>query len=249
MKAKESLEMNLNQVLDQFLGGQSGESGKPGVPANPSGSIPGGLLGGLAAGGLLGLVAGNKKLRKSAAKFTGGAIAVGGAAALGAVAYNAYRKWQNNTITTSRPQTAGIPATHPLAPEEFDPSNNTAADGRPFQIALIEAMIAAAHADGHVDQAEQKAIFQAIGKLPLEAGDKAAIFDALQSPPEPETIAGYANGLEQASELYLVSRLAIEPDHPQEKLYLERLSGALGLPDGLVEELEREMTGARPKAA
>ena len=241
--------MNLNQVLDQFLGGQSVQGSEPGFPASSSEPVPGGLIGGLAAGGLLGLVAGNKKLRKSAAKVASGAIAVGGAAALGAVAYNAYRKWQSNTVAATKPQTGGINAMRPLAPEEFDPSHHTAADGRPFQIALIQAMIAAAYADGHVDQAEQQVIFEAVGKLPLGAGDKAAIFDALQNPPELNTIARYADGPEQASELYLVSRLAIDPDHPRERAYLERLSRALALPDGLVEELEREIATAPPVAA
>ena len=38
-------------------------------------------------------------------------------------------------------------------------------------------------------------------KLPLETGD------TLQNPPDLVTIAGYSSGIEQARELYLVSRL------------------------------------------
>lgn len=241
--------MSLNQVLDQFLGGQNGQHNTSGAPANLSSAIPGGLLGGLAAGGLLGLVAGNKKLRKSAGNLAGGAATLGGAAALGAVAYTAYRKWQGDKANSDRTKSSdGLPA-RALPPEGFDPSSKPAANGKSFQIALIEAMIAAAYADGHIDQAEHKAIFDAVDKLPIESGEKAAVFDALRSPADAETIAGYSNAVEQACELYVVSRLAIDPDHPKERDYLEQLSKALDLPDGLVDELEREMAAAEPIAA
>jgi uncharacterized membrane protein YebE (DUF533 family) len=246
---KEKVAMNLNQVLDQFLGGQSAENGTPSGPAIAPKGVPGGLIGGLAAGGLVGLVAGNKKLRKSAGKVATGAAAVGGAAALGAIAYSAYQRWQGKTGTKNDPEGSGNRHAGWLPPESFDPSSKEARNGKPFQIALIEAMISAAHADGHVDQSEQKKIFEAVGKLPLDAADKATIFEALQSPPDALTIASHADGIEQASELYIVSRSAIDPDHPLERAYLERLSKALALPDRLVAEIELEMAGAGVMAA
>ena len=85
--------------------------------------------------------------------------------------------------------------------------------------------------------------------LPLDAADKAAIFEALQNPPDISTIASHANGIEQASELYIVSRSAIDPDHPLERAYLQRLSRALALPDRLVAEIELEIAGATMMAA
>ena len=187
--------MSLNQVLDQFIGGDGGhgghdsQSGNSGLPAGIGNAVPGGLLGGLAAGGLLGMIAGNKKLRKSAGKIAGGAAAIGGAAALGAVAYTAYRKWQGGGTGTAKVEQSNGALVRPLPPESFDPSNTLTPSGKPFQIALVEAMIAAAYADGHIDQAENKAIFEAVAKLPLETGEKAVIFDALQNPPDLETIA------------------------------------------------------------
>ncbi len=59
----------------------------------------------------------------------------------------------------------------------------------------------------------------------------------------------FGGGIEQACELYLVSRLAIDPDHPGERLYLERLASALSLPGDLVEKLEAEVSEAEPLAA
>ena len=111
--------MGLNQLFDHFLGGQPASaqsvfqaSGIAGV----TGRIPVGLTGGLAAGGVLGLLAGNRKLRKSAGKLAGGAAGIGGGAALGALAYSAYRKWQmaepsthsGGAGTTAPPGSTGI---------------------------------------------------------------------------------------------------------------------------------------------
>ena len=86
--------MSLNQLFDQFLGNsQQAQAGDQhaGQQGALSGILPGcvsnQMLGGLAAGSLLGAVVGNKKLRKSATKVAGGAVGLSGAAALGYVAY------------------------------------------------------------------------------------------------------------------------------------------------------------------
>jgi len=253
--------MSLNQLLDQFLGGQATGSQQPahnnaGGLAGITDKIPGGLAGGLAAGGLLGLLAGNKKIRKKAGKLAGGAVGLGGAAVLGALAFKAYQNWQGGQAPgggqpTQAPQRGSVPSVQApaTAPQRFDPQANVATDGQPFQIALVKAMIAAANADGHIDSTEQQAIFDAVNKLQLDASDKALVFDTLQNPPSVETIAGFADGLEQASELYMVSRLAIDPDHPAEKAYLQELSRHLSLPDDLVAHLEAQIDAAETTGA
>lgn len=260
--------MSLNQLFDQFLGSQQNNAnpaqnnnaqGGGGI-ADLANNIPGGLVGGLAAGGLLGVLMGNKKARKTVGKVAGGAVGLGGAAVLGAVAFNAYKNWQSgkdapqgsspsesaNSASSSVPQVPYTPATSvPSAPAnaaDFDPVKTTAADGSPFQLALVKAMIAAANADGHIDAKEQAEIFDSVNKLALEASDKAVIFDALQNPPEISEIAGLANGLEQASEIYLVSRMAIDPDRPSEKAYLYDLAVMMNLPQELVAHLEHQIS-------
>lgn len=102
-------------------------------------------------------------------------------------------------------------------------------------------MIVAANADGHIDPDEQKHIFDKVGELPLEAEDKAFAFDALGNPPSLQDIASSAQSEEQAVELYLVSRLAIDPDHPMESAYLEALASCLSLPADLVAHLEQQV--------
>ena len=258
--------MDLNNLLTQFLGQaaggqqqaqqgvQSPQSGMGGVadliPGNLTYKIPGGLTGGLAAGGVIGLLIGNKKARKTVGKLAGGAVGLGGAAILGALAFNAYKNWQGGAAAPA----PNVPAQQPSAPTpelleaptqaSFDPQSHDAKDGAPFQIAIIKAMIAASNADGHIDASEQKMIFEAVDKLNLGAEEKSFIFDTLRNPPSASDIAAYANGLEQASELYLASRLAIDPDHPQERAYLAELQSLLGLPAGFVAHLEAQIAEA-----
>ena len=255
--------MNPQSLLEQFLGPDAAQKAGGAVDSAKSkvaNSGMAGVAGGLAAGGLLGLLVGNKKARKTAGKVAGNAVAYGGAAALGALAYRAYQNYQAgkqapqadsgpaSTPGGAAPSpTATAEAAAPQAPpagSRFLPATAPAGDGRPFELALIKAMIAAANADGHIDQDEQSLIFKKVGELPLDAEDKAFVFDALGSPPSLQEIAGLAEGPEQAAEIYLASRLAIDPDHPMEQAYLEALASRLSLPGELVAHLEASANGA-----
>ncbi|MCY6381204.1 tellurite resistance TerB family protein [Hoeflea prorocentri] len=243
--------MTINQLLGQFLGGgQSGE--KADTSASPVAQLlnPAGLGGGLAAGGLIGLLAGNKKMRKKAAKYAGGAAAIGGGAALAAITFRAFSNWQDKT----RSSQAGAPA--PAAPiadkrslSQFDPETSTGADGTPFQFALVKAIITAANADGHIDADERKTIKDAIATMQLDEQSNMLIFDTLSEPPDVDTIAGYANGLGQASEIYLVSRMVLDTDNPDDLSYLQALVKALALPRDLVLHLEEQLSRPAHEAA
>ena len=247
--------MNPQSLLEQFLGPQAAQTAS-GAAQSAKNSMAnsglGGVAGGLAAGGLLGVLLGNKKARKKVGKLAGGVVGYGGAAALGALAYRAYQNWQTNQPVpeapapaqaqqgTSVPQT-GAPAGYlpppPPSDSKFNVEAAPAKDGKPFELALVLAMISAANADGHIDTEEQTQIFERVGELPLDAEDKGFVFDALSKPPSLQDIADLAEGTEQAAELYLASRLAIDPDHPMEQAYLEALGSRLGLPGELVEHL------------
>ena len=56
-----------------------------------------------------------------------------------------------------------------------------------------------------------------------------------------DDVAKTAQSPEQGAELYLASRLAIDPDHPAEKAYLEALAARLKLPPELVAHLDRQV--------
>lgn len=231
-------------LLEQFLGvdaarsvRQAGDTAKQRL----DGAGGGGFAGGAVAGGILGLLMGSKKMRKMA----GGVLGYGGAAAAGAFAYKAYENWQQGKAVATAPTATLADAAH--VDPRFLPESAPAADGQPFQLALINAMIGAAKADGHIDAQEQKVLFEQVEKMGLDAESKAFVFDALTRPADLAAIAASACGIEQASELYLISRLAIDPDHPAERAYLEALGHRLKLPAELIAHLEHQVEGD-PKA-
>jgi len=219
-----------NKLLEQFLGG--GASSTPGK--NPSG--PGDFVKGAAPGGLLGMLLGNKKVRKMA----GGAIGYGGAAAAGALAFKAYQNWQQGK------QAATAPMATPADMNNVDPRFIPAVidnGGQSFSLTLMSAMIFAAKADGHIDNREQTAIFEQVDKLSLDADSKAMVFDLLRKPVDIDALVKSVQGIEQASEVYLVSRLAIDVDHPAERAYLDALTHRLNLPKELVAHLDHQIEG------
>jgi uncharacterized membrane protein YebE (DUF533 family) len=230
--------MNSGNLLEQFMGSEiAGKVQQTGGAAKQKlgSSAAGGFAGGAVAGGLLGLVLGNKKMRKMAK----GVIGYGAAAGAGALAYKAYQNWQAGKSVADAP----VPDASDAARVEprFLPDNAPAANGQPFPLVLIQAMIAAAKADGHIDAAEQTRLFEQVEKLGLDAESKAFVFEALSQTPDLAQLAASANGIEQASEIYLVSRLAIDPDHPAERSYLDALAHRLELPNELVAHLEHQV--------
>ena len=182
-------------------------------------NIPGGLAGGAAAGGIMAVLMTNKTARKIA----GSAATVGGAALLGGLAYKAYKNWQYNSVNAAANE-----------PHDFKPDDSLQPD---FQLTLIKAMIAAAKADGHINEVEQQRIFRAIYQMDLSPETKGLVFDLLRRPIEIDEVAIGITNLEHKSEIYLASCLVLDPDHPSEQIHLAQLASALQLPDGLAAHL------------
>jgi len=229
--------INAGKLLEQFLGPdaaakvqQAGGSARQQL----DGMGMGGFGGGAVVGGLLGLLLGGKKMKKVAG--------YGGAAAAGALALKAYQNWQQGKAAATAPVAAQ--ADFECVDPRFQPAALTAADGRPFQLVMIQAMIAAAKADGHIDAREQTVLFEQVEKMGLDAESKAFVFDALTQPVDIAAIAAAAKGIEQATELYLVSRIAIDVDHPAERAYLQALGHRLNLPADLIAHLDHQVEGA-----
>lgn len=248
--------MDAKTLLDRFLGQSA--TGQPGAPPSPSPwgapatqDLAGraretlnsaGGLGGIAAsgvaGGLLGLLVGGGKKKRGGLS---GMLSHGGAAMLGALASQAYQSWQRGQAPAQAP--VATPQAAAQVEPRFLPAAAPAADGGPFELAVIRAMIAAAKADGHIDAEEQKRIFDQVGAFQLDAESKAFVFDALGAPVTVSEIAALARTPEQAAEIYLASRLAMDPDSPAERAYLEALAHRLQLPADLVAHLDRQADG------
>ncbi|MFT8245814.1 tellurite resistance TerB family protein [Roseomonas sp. BN140053] len=224
----------------QALGGGTGGGGMLDAARQALGGMggPGALAATGAAGGLLGMLVGGGKKRGR----LGGVVSHGGAALLGALASRAFDNWQKGQAPAQAPVAA--PAEAATLEQRFLPGATPAADGQPFELALIRAMIAAAKADGHVDVEEQRRIFGRVEELGLDAEAKAFVFDTLAAPIGPAEVAAAARTQEQAAELYLASRLAVDPDQPTERAYLEALAHRLKLPEGLAAHLDRQADAA-----
>lgn len=221
--------MNLQNLLNQFTGSQL--NGSSPASKTKSSGLGSGLMGGAAAGGIMALLAGNK----SARKFAGKAATVGGAALIGGIAFKAYKNWQQNNQT----QQSNAQPMHYAGDQAI-----TTDMSQDFQLTLIKAMIGAAKADGHIDETEQKRIFDAVQQMNLSSEVKGLVFDLLRQPIYVEELAHGAHNMEQKSEVYLASCLAIDLDNPAEYNYLESLERVLNLPQGLSEQIRVQAKNA-----
>jgi uncharacterized membrane protein YebE (DUF533 family) len=238
----------IHNLLNQFMG--SGEvasstqniaQGMGGSLSNLANKIPVGLAGGAAAGGIMALLVSNK----SARKFAGTAAGYGGAAILGGLAYKALKGWQNS----SRDQAANDISTRYAIKDAEDQYISNKRLSPNFEMKLIKAMIAAANADGHIDQEEQQRIFQTIDEMEISMEMKAQVLTLLRQPISVSEIAHGVVDMAQKSELYLVSCLAINPDHPSEQVHLDQLAQALKLPKELTNEIKQQAQQALIDAA
>jgi uncharacterized membrane protein YebE (DUF533 family) len=265
----------LDQFLGAGMGGAQGGFGASRGHGTPGSGGTGGLLGGLGGllgrqgGGGLGDVLGGLQRQASANPMASGALAgglasvllgggrrgrglsqsslkLGGMALIAGLAYKAYQD--------SQAKAAGQPAPHSPAPAEiapppadspFLPSDNEAEERAKL---LVTAMIAAAKADGTIDAAEQKHIFERLGALELDAESKAYVLDQMRAPLDLDGIVRQSHRPEVATEVYAASLLAIDPDHLAEKAYLQMLAARLGLEDDLVAEIHRAADTARATA-
>lgn len=221
------------KLFEDFLGGAKQPGGKTSGLSGNLGTLATGAVG----GGLIGLLLGSKKVRK----FGGSALGYGGAAVLGGLAYKAWQDWSAKRApapTPVQPAQQPIPLPPPRSP--FDLETQSAAGGGDARIAVVRAMISAAKADGHIDATEQRALFDRIGQLDLGTEEKAFVMDELAKPLDIAAIAALAATPEQAAEIWLASRLAIDADDPREKAYLDDLAARLKLPEGLAAHLEAQ---------
>ncbi|WP_411992468.1 tellurite resistance TerB family protein [Agarivorans sp. DSG3-1] len=236
--------MSIQNLLNQFMG--SSDSAKQNAPQSQgvlgslSNNIPGGLAGGAAAGGLMALLVSNK----SARKFAGKAATVGGAAVLGGLAFSAFSNWKKQSGSKYSADTSAQ-----MSKVNQQSFSSSATLNDEFQLTLIKAMIAAAKADGHIDDAEQQRIFEAVEQMALSDEAKATLFQLMRQTITIEELANGVDSIEQKSELYLVSCIAINVDNSAEQAHLDGLAYALRLPFDLAEQLQKQAQQALDQAA
>ncbi|XUY26362.1 tellurite resistance TerB family protein [Agrobacterium sp. rho-8.1] len=227
------------KLLDQFLGSNvPGLSGSVRDRAGQATQIA--KNNPMKAGAIAAAIFGTKTGRKLA----GNAAAVGGIAAIAGLGYLAYKNYQSG----QKPQAVQQPQpTQELLPppvdSPFHPQSPTLSNN--FALTLVQAMIAAAKADGHIDAAERARIMEKLQVSELDREAEAFIEKELADPLDIDALVSAAQTEEQKVEIYTASRLTIEPDSRAERGYLDLLAGRLGLPDALVEHIEATVSAAK----
>jgi uncharacterized membrane protein YebE (DUF533 family) len=199
------------KILQQVMGGQQSLKGK----------VSSDHITGAAVGGLAGLLLGSKSARKMA----GPVAQLGGIAAVGTLAYQAWSAWQ------AKQNGGAVPPPASAEGSVFLPQNPVMRNDASLMV--LSAMIAAAKADGHIDAEEQEKIFAKLDDGELSAEEKAFLMDQFRRPLNIVELAASAKTPEQIAELYTASVMAIQPDTASEVTYLNNLAKALNLDPGL----------------
>ena len=212
--------MNFNSLLNQVLGSVQKSGGSMGK----SSDLLGKLGGGAAVAGLASMFLKNKNAKKL--------VTAGSVAALGALAYHAYQSWQRSNAGAGTSGSAQAPVLDQAA---FEPSGQAAENAGRI---ILRTMIAAAAADGLIEEEERRLIQAESANDPETAR---WIDSEIQRPAQPTDIAReIGNNPALAAEAYLAARLACGDLARKEIVFLSQLSQALNLDDKLVESLERQ---------
>lgn len=226
--------INTKEILDKLLSagkeyvakGQTLAEEKLDIPAE--GEQREKMLDGLKKGAIASALIVGLLGTKGGRKLTGLALKVGGVAALGTAAYKGYENWKSNQ---SHETTDNTPI------HELD-ANQSQERG----LLIIQTMIAAANADGHIDDSELATIKHEILNQHLPEETVLTLDKMLAQPLSIAELASKASNKEVACEIYLATRLLIDENSSAvEKEYLNNLKQALQLDEGLIIELEKEI--------
>ena len=229
------------KLLDQFLGSQiPGVGGS--VRDRAGDAIQMAKDNPLKTGALAAVLLGTKTGRSIA----GNAVTIGGLAAIAGLGYQAWKNYQAGQAPAapSDAPTANNPVLLP-PPAESGFGTASPATSNEFVLVLIRAMIAAAKADGHIDDAERVLIMDKVKAADVSGEAASFIERELSEPTDIDALVAAAVTEEQKVELYTASRLTIEPDSRAERGYLDLLAGRLGLPDQLVDHIEATVSSAK----
>ncbi len=173
-------------------------------------------------------------------KVAGSALKLGGLAAIAGLGYQAYKNYRDGQAPVATAD-AGAPE---LLPPPVDSAFHPEAVSADFALILVRAMIAAARADGRIDDGERARIVDKLKVSGLGADAADFLEQELAKPVDLDAIVAAATTEEQRVELYTASRLAIEPKSRAERGYLDLLAGRLRLEDGLVDHIEATVSAA-----
>lgn len=212
----------LDGLARQFGGGQQA-GGQGGGAQEGLQSALGGLdTKSLMGGGALGLLVGSKRGRKLGGK----ALKYGAIAGVGMLAWKAWQNYQGGGAD---------------AAQEGEPVEKLGGETREQRsLELLQAMILAARADGHVDEQEQALLTEHIDALGADPELHGWVEQQLKAPLDADALARQADSPQAAREIYLMSVAVIDEQNPMERAWLDQLAKALNIEPDLATELERQ---------
>lgn len=125
-------------------------------------------------------------------------------------------------------------------PPQATPAPATEQNTQELAIRLIQVMIAAAHADGTLDSAEEQAILERAGKTGLSQEERMFLLDELH---KPKSIAELTAGIGDpsvAKTMYLLAANTVAIDTEAERNWLDQLAVALGISKAVQNFIEEQ---------
>lgn len=219
----------IEDILRQVSGGKSSADllakAKDLIARNPA-----------AAGALAGVLGGLLLGTRSGRGLTVGAAKLGGLVLIGGLAYKAYQNYR-----AGRPPLAGDGVAAAPSGSGFEASAQSDEAARLY----IRAMIAAATADGAIDEGERHRVLGGLQQAGF-AGDAARFLEEeLAAPASLDELAAAARTPEMQAQTYAAARLAIDPDTDTERDWLAGLARRLRLDPGLVAHLDEAASAAK----
>lgn len=211
----------LSGLSKQLGGSNSGQGG---------GSSSGFDIKSLLGGGAMGMLVGSKRGRSMGGK----ALKYGAIAGVGMLAWKA---WQSS-------QAAKGGHAQPSAAQSASEGERVEVLSGEYQerrsLELLQAMIMAARADGHIDEQEQALITEQIDALGADQEMHNWVAQQLKAPLDAKALAREADSPQAAREMYLISVAVTDDQNPMERAWLDQLASALNLPKDMTDELERQ---------
>jgi uncharacterized membrane protein YebE (DUF533 family) len=225
------MQQKAGDALGQVTGGRSAQDvlaqAKAMFDKNPAMATA--VLGGLGA-----LVFGSSAGRA----VVGSAARLGGMALIGGLAYKAYQNYQSGKPMLDMGSAEVLPAPSGTGFEPEAASQATA-------LVFIQAMIAAAAADGEIDADERTAILGGLREAGFDQEANEWLAKEMANPASVETLVEGAESPELAAQIYTAARIAINPDTPKEKDFLAGLAASLGLDAALVANIDTAASAAK----
>ena len=132
------------------------------------------------------------------------------------------------------PTPGGVPLSPPAAPVVGMPAAPVASgppglDSAELAVRMLQAMVAAAHADGVMDEAEERAVLDRLRGADLDQEEKFFLLDQLHRPKTIEELAAGITDFAVARTMYLLAATAVAIDTEAERAWFDRLARQLGL--------------------